>query len=228
MAEQGRVGARVPLDVDLEDRLIYGLTPIRFGYLVVGVVVAFVIGQAQSVPAPARMVVAGLVLLAAVGAAWGEWRGRGADRWAIDALVWASRNVEIRVGERRLTAAPLRRRIHCLWPASWLVVEDLDRASREGALAREIAAVATAPVRRRAIGRAGTLVAISSRARPRSALTARTRSARVVLVVPVEDASGSVEPDTAGFDLVVAMPPRGPGRALVVRELARRLSPQAG
>src|SRR5207245_534446 len=33
--------ARVPLDVDLEDKLLYGLTPIRLVYLVVSLLVSF-------------------------------------------------------------------------------------------------------------------------------------------------------------------------------------------
>ena len=33
--------AKAPLDVDLEDKLLYGLTPMRLAYLVVGLVAGF-------------------------------------------------------------------------------------------------------------------------------------------------------------------------------------------
>ena len=36
--------ARVPLDVDLEDRLVYGLTPTRLAYVVISLLGLFVIG----------------------------------------------------------------------------------------------------------------------------------------------------------------------------------------
>lgn len=78
------MSARVPLDVDLEDKLLYGLTPTRLIYLVVGLLAAFAIWSGQWTIAPVRGVAASL--LAAVGAvaAWGRWRGRPIDRWVTD------------------------------------------------------------------------------------------------------------------------------------------------
>src|SRR5438105_2487341 len=37
--------ARIPLDVDLEDKLIYGLSPLRFAYVLVAGVAAMAIGR---------------------------------------------------------------------------------------------------------------------------------------------------------------------------------------
>jgi hypothetical protein len=73
--------ARVPQDVDLEDKLVLGLSPIRFGYLVAGVIIAVLLWSAPW-PAPLRALIAlplgsGLIL------ALGRWRGH-----PIDGLIW--------------------------------------------------------------------------------------------------------------------------------------------
>ena len=44
--------ARVPLDVDLEDRLLYGLTPIRLAYVVLAGLAALAIWSSSWIPAP--------------------------------------------------------------------------------------------------------------------------------------------------------------------------------
>ena len=76
--------ARVPLDVDLEDKILYGLTPIRLGYLVVGLLAAFSVWSGHSIATPIRAAMA--IGIAALGAcaAWGRWRGRALDRWVTD------------------------------------------------------------------------------------------------------------------------------------------------
>src|SRR2546428_301011 len=48
------VSARVPLDVDLEDKLLYGLTPTRLAYLVIGLLAAFSIWSTHWAPLPVR------------------------------------------------------------------------------------------------------------------------------------------------------------------------------
>jgi hypothetical protein len=78
------VSARVPLDVDLEDKLLYGLTPTRLAYLVVALLAAFSAWSTHWAPVPVRAPCA--LMLAAIGAcaAWGRWRGRPLDGWLID------------------------------------------------------------------------------------------------------------------------------------------------
>ncbi|MGH7775793.1 MAG: hypothetical protein ACREPI_01250 [Candidatus Dormibacterales bacterium] len=83
--------ARVPLDVDLEDRLVYGLSPLRFGYVVFAGMAAFALWR-SGYPGPAR---AGAALtLAGLGAAfaWGGWRGRPFDGWVVDLALYLRRN----------------------------------------------------------------------------------------------------------------------------------------
>ncbi len=76
--------ARVPLDVDLEDRLIYGLTPIRLAYIVLALLGALAIWSSCSLFAPARGFLAAAVLVFGAALAWGRWRGRPTDGWVID------------------------------------------------------------------------------------------------------------------------------------------------
>jgi hypothetical protein len=81
--------ARVPLDVDLEDRLLYGLTPMRLGYLVVGLLAGFSVWSAHWSSTPVRASAA--IAIAAFGAAgaWGRWRGRPVDSWLADIALFA-------------------------------------------------------------------------------------------------------------------------------------------
>jgi len=80
--------ARVPLDVDLEDRLLYGLTPIRLAYMVLAVLGALAVWSSSWLVAPARGLVAAMVLLAGATLAWGRWRGRPADGWLTDYVLF--------------------------------------------------------------------------------------------------------------------------------------------
>lgn len=81
--------ARAPLDVDLEDKLLYGLTPIRLAYLVLGLLAAFAIWSSPWAPSPLRLVPALAVAVLGVAAAWGRWRGRAADSWVADISIFA-------------------------------------------------------------------------------------------------------------------------------------------
>lgn len=87
--------AKAPLDVDLEDKLVYGLTPIRLAYLVVALLAGFSIWSTQWAPPPFRAAAAVLVVVVGAASAWGRWRGRAADRWATDLAVFVCANYRI-------------------------------------------------------------------------------------------------------------------------------------
>src|SRR4030081_2646022 len=75
--------ARIPAGIDLEDRLLYGLSPARLGY-VAGLVVLASWCWRQPVWGPLRFVAA-VVLFAAAGAVgWMQHDGRHLDAWAED------------------------------------------------------------------------------------------------------------------------------------------------
>jgi hypothetical protein len=100
------VHARIPLDVDLEDKLIYGLTPTRLVYLVIALLGGFATWSAHWAPAPVRGSVAIVIAIAGAIAAWGRLRGRPLDGWAIDLAIYL-------VGNHRLKwqlPRPRRRR----------------------------------------------------------------------------------------------------------------------
>ena len=90
--------ARVPLDVDLEDRLVWGLTPIRLGYVALGVLAAMAVWSMSGVTPIARMPLATLILAAGAALAWGRFRGRPVDSWLIDfaLFAWSTRHVKWR------------------------------------------------------------------------------------------------------------------------------------
>jgi len=90
------VAARVPLDVDIEDRLVYGLTPIRLVYAVLAGLAAMAVWSASAIIVVARVPIAALILAAGAGLAWGRFRGRAADAWLIDIaiFVWRTRRVK--------------------------------------------------------------------------------------------------------------------------------------
>jgi hypothetical protein len=75
--------ARVPLDVDLEDRLVFGLTPIRLGYVVLSGLGGLAVWSCQ-LPLPMRAMVSVIVLGLGGAVAWGRWNGRAADVWLLD------------------------------------------------------------------------------------------------------------------------------------------------
>src|SRR5262245_12187946 len=93
--------ARVPQDVDLEDKLVYGLSPLRFGYLVVAALGVLSLWRLEAVPAGLRLLPC--FVLAAGGAllAWGRWRGRPLDAWLLDLTVFARRNYRLGLCWRR-------------------------------------------------------------------------------------------------------------------------------
>lgn len=110
--------ARVPQDVDLEDRLVFNLTVVQFGYLVIGALGAAIAWKVRWAPDPARLAAAIPLLLAGAALAWGRWRGRGLDAWIGDALLFLGHNLRLswtpspvrgplrRARMRRLSHAP--------------------------------------------------------------------------------------------------------------------------
>jgi hypothetical protein len=84
----GRVPARVPLDVDMEDKLLYGLTPMRLGYLVVALLAAFSVWSAHWTVTPVRAAIALAIASLGACAAWGRWRGRALDSWVTDIAIF--------------------------------------------------------------------------------------------------------------------------------------------
>ncbi|HEX2647016.1 MAG TPA: hypothetical protein VHO95_07290 [Candidatus Dormibacteraeota bacterium] len=89
------VPARVPLDVDIEDKLLYGLTPIRLGYLIVAMLVAFSVWSAHWAAPPFRAPVALTIVVIGAAAAWGRWRERATDAWAMDLALYMIANYRV-------------------------------------------------------------------------------------------------------------------------------------
>jgi len=105
------VPARVPLDVDLEDRLIYGLTPQRFGYAALALLTAM--AAWHSLPGLLGQVAAVAAGLLGAALAWGRFGGRGFDAWLWSSLRYLLRNYRLEFDAaafRRLLAWPGARR----------------------------------------------------------------------------------------------------------------------
>ena len=93
--------ARVPLDVDLEDKLLYGLTPTRLVYFVVALLGAFATWSAHFASSPVRGTLAIVIAIIGAAAAWGRWRGRATDSWLVDIAVFALANYRVHWRGRR-------------------------------------------------------------------------------------------------------------------------------
>src|SRR5438105_14823671 len=91
------MAARIPQDVDLEDKLIFGLSPIRFGYLVAGVIVAVLLWSAPW-PLPLHALVA-LPIASALALSFGSWRGHRVDGLIADAAQHMVRNYRIELAK---------------------------------------------------------------------------------------------------------------------------------
>jgi hypothetical protein len=92
--------ARAPLDVDLEDKLIYGLTPTRLAYVVLSILGGFALWSSTWSPPAVRAVSSLLVVAVGVALAWGRWRGRPADSWLLDMATFVARRYRIAVNAR--------------------------------------------------------------------------------------------------------------------------------
>ena len=82
------MNARAPLDVDLEDKLLYGLTPMRLAYIVVALLASFAMWSSPWAPSPVRATVCLMVAGLGAAAAWGRWRGRALDSWVADISIF--------------------------------------------------------------------------------------------------------------------------------------------
>jgi hypothetical protein len=91
------VRARIPLDIDLEDKLIYGLTPLRFGYVLVGGLGAMAVWAGGRPPVWPRLVVCLLLVCVGAAAGWVRRGGRHLDGWLGDIAVYLLRNYRIHV-----------------------------------------------------------------------------------------------------------------------------------
>jgi hypothetical protein len=87
--------ARAPLDVDLEDKLLYGLTPMRLGYVVLALLGAFASWSSKWAATPFRAGACVVVLLGGATVAWGRWRGRALDGWLTDIAAFIGRTKRV-------------------------------------------------------------------------------------------------------------------------------------
>ena len=100
--------ARAPLDVDLEDKLLYGLTPTRLGYVVLAFLGGFALWSSRWAAAPVRGAACLVVVLTGATLGWGRWRGRAVDSWLTDIAAFLIRTQRVVWNER--WADRLRRR----------------------------------------------------------------------------------------------------------------------
>jgi hypothetical protein len=87
--------ARIPLDVDLEDKLLYGLTPTRLAYVVVALLAAFAIWSSHLQPLALRAALTLVIALIGAIAAWGRWRRRAVDGWLVDIFIFILANYRL-------------------------------------------------------------------------------------------------------------------------------------
>ena len=92
--------ARVPLDVDLEDRLLYGLSPQRFGYAALALLAAM--AAWRGLPGLVGEMLAGLTALAGAALAWGRFGGRGFDAWLLAIVRYWLRTYRLELDRRPL------------------------------------------------------------------------------------------------------------------------------
>ena len=89
------VPARAPLDVDLEDKLLYGLTPMRLGYVVMALLSGVALWSSRWAVTPVRAAACLVVCLAGATLAWGRWRGRAVDCWLWDIAIFVPRTQRV-------------------------------------------------------------------------------------------------------------------------------------
>jgi hypothetical protein len=90
------MSARAPLDVDLEDKLLYGLTPIRLAYLLVSLLGGFALWSSPWSIQPVRAGACLFVVALGLAMAWGRWRARAADRWLSDIAIFLMRRYRVK------------------------------------------------------------------------------------------------------------------------------------
>lgn len=95
---------RVPLDVDLEDKLLYGLTPVRLAYIVLAVLAGLALWSSTWAPVPMRAVAALICIGLGAMVSWGRWGGRAADAWIVDIVLFMVRTHRLDWNLERLNA----------------------------------------------------------------------------------------------------------------------------
>lgn len=136
--------ARAPLDVDLEDKLLYGLTPMRLAYLIVGLVAGLGLWSSPWAPSPVRAVACSTVVVTGAVAAWGRWRGRAIDGWVADLFLFVVNTHRFVLDQRWFQRLHLQRTrmVSTLRPRSPVVIVVTGRSPKAGAttVAVELAA----------------------------------------------------------------------------------------
>ena len=94
--------------MDLEDKLLYGLTPIRLAYVVLSLLAGFALWSSQWAPSPVRAVACTAVVVIGSVAAWGKWRGRAVDAWVGNLLLFviSTHRIAWNKGRSRRSARP--------------------------------------------------------------------------------------------------------------------------
>ena len=129
------VRARAPLDVDLEDKLLYGLTPMRLAYVVLSLLAGFALWSSQWAPTPVRAVACGAVVVIGSVAAWGRWRGRAVDAWVGDLLLFviSTHRIAWNKGWGRRPSRPLAASPPTTKPAGSIAIVVAERTPDAGA-----------------------------------------------------------------------------------------------
>ena len=120
--------ARAPLDVDLEDKLLYGLTPMRLGYMVLALLGAFALWSSIWAAAPFRAAACVVVLLGGATLAWGRWRGRAVDSWLTDIAAFTVRTQRVVWNEGWVERLKRRSR---LWTTAAVVTPEPRESDRD-------------------------------------------------------------------------------------------------
>jgi hypothetical protein len=89
------MSARAPLDVDLEDKLLYGLTPMRLAYLLLSLLGGFALWSSPWSIRPVRAGACLALIGLGVAMAWGRWRARAIDRWLSDIAIFLMRRYRV-------------------------------------------------------------------------------------------------------------------------------------
>jgi len=113
------VKARIPLDLELDDQLLFGLSPQRTGYALIALLASLTVWKSGLQLAP-RLLLDVLVLVAGGTLSWGRWQGRPADHWLIDLFCFVRLNY--RFETVRIRPRPILLLIQvCGWGRSALV-----------------------------------------------------------------------------------------------------------
>ena len=88
------------MDIDLEDKLLYGLTPTRLAYVVIALLSGFALWSSLWAPSPVRAVACLVVIAIGVVVAWGRWRDRAVDAWIGDITLFVISTHRVAWNER--------------------------------------------------------------------------------------------------------------------------------